>query len=278
MTDTLELTGIVTDLDEATYHAHSALSSTGARMLLDSPARFHYNQTHPRAGKDAWDLGTAVHTKVLGTGQQPITYPPEHLTPSGNPSTKAATVAWVEEQRANGQVVISTADFRKVDAMAESVLAHTEARAVLESIEGREVSLFAEVDGVDIRARFDIYGGNKAADLKTARDASPKGFNTTVHRLGYYIQDRWYNDAHQAITGAELDTFHFLVVENTAPYLVAVYDLDFMWEDLAKQQTKRARELYRRCIETGMWPGYASATLTPPTWAVFEGEETDIQV
>lgn len=278
MTDTAELTGIVPVLEESVYHAHPALSSTGARMLLDSPARFHYNQTHPRAGKDAWDLGTAVHTKVLGVGHNVTTYPPEHLTPSGNASTKAATVAWVEEQRANGLVVVPEAQFRLVDGMSEAVLAHREGRAVLEATTGREVSLFAEVDGVAMRARFDIYGDNKGADLKTTRDVSPKGFNREVGSYGYHIQDRWYADTHEAITGTELDWFKFVAVENKAPYLVAVYDLDFMWEDLAKQQTVRARELYRRCIETNTWPGYASATLTPPTWAVFESEETEIEV
>jgi hypothetical protein len=57
-----------------------------------------------------------------------------------------------------------------------------------------------------------------------------------------------------------------------------VYDLDFMWEDLAKERTATARERWRRCTETNTWPGYASATLTPPTWAIYENEEQEIQV
>lgn len=269
---------ILADLDEREYHAHHALSSTQARLLLDSPAKFKYAMTHPEPPKAAWDLGSAVHTKVLGTGWDVITYPPEHLTPSGAASTKAATVAWADEQRANGLVVIGTADARKVDAMAESVLAHPEARQVLEQIAGREVSVFAEVDGVSIRARFDLYDGVNAGDLKTSRDASPKGFNTSVGRYGYHIQDRFYQEAHSAVTGTELETFKFVVVESTAPYLVGVYDLDFMWEDIAKERTKRARELYRVCTETNTWPGYQGGTLTPPTWAVFESEEEEIRV
>jgi hypothetical protein len=57
-----------------------------------------------------------------------------------------------------------------------------------------------------------------------------------------------------------------------------VYDLDFMWEDLAKERTATARQLWRRCTETNTWPGYASATLTPPTWAIYDSEEQEIQV
>jgi hypothetical protein len=44
--------GIVHNLDEAEYHAHPALSSTGARLLLPeykgSPKKFQYAQTHRR--------------------------------------------------------------------------------------------------------------------------------------------------------------------------------------------------------------------------------------
>jgi exodeoxyribonuclease VIII len=272
------LTGIIPNLPEAEYHARPELSSTGARLLLESPARFHYRQTHPEPPKDSYSLGTAVHTKILGTGANVITYPDEHLTPSGAVSTKAATVAWADEQRANGFVVIGTAQAAQVDGMSEAVLAHPEARHVLETVVGREVSIVTEIDGVAVRARFDIYDGTNAADLKSARDASPKGFNTAVGRYGYHIQDRFYGEAHTAVTGTELNPFKFLVVENVAPFLVGVYDLDFMWEDLAKERTAKARELYRRCVETGEWPGFPTATLTPPTWAIYENEEQEISV
>ena len=272
------LEGVVNGLDEQTYHAHHALSSTGARQLLDSPARFHHAQSHPQPHKDAFDLGTATHTKVLGTGARAVTYPPEHLTDSGNVSTKKATVEWLEAQRSNGLIVLTATDLAKVDAMAEAVLAHEEARQILETIAGREVSIFTEVDGVPMRARFDIYDGSKAADLKSARDASPKGFNRAVGTYGYHIQDRWYMEAHIAVTGSELETFKFIVVESVAPYLVGVYDLDWMWEDIAKERTVRARELYRQCTDSNTWPGYQSGTLTPPTWAVYENSEEEISV
>lgn len=276
MTDTLS--GIVPELDEQTYHSRPELSSTGARLILDSPAKFQHRQTHPQPHKDAFDLGTAVHTKVLGVGANVITYPDEHLTPSGAVSTKAATVAWAEEKRADGFVVIGSAQAAQVDGMAEAVLAHREARDILMFVAGREVSIFTDVDDVPTRARFDIYDGTSAADLKSARDASPKGFNTSVGRYGYHIQEQWYREAHAAATGTDLEIFRFLVVETTAPYLVGVYDLDFMWEEIAKERTKHARELYRRCTETDTWPGYPSTTLTPPTWAVYENEEQEIQV
>ena len=269
---------ILHDLDEATYHQRPELSSTGARRILDSPAKFRYWADRPEPPKRTFELGTATHTKILGTGQSWIEYPPEHLTPSGNVSTKAATVEWENEQRAAGLIPISASDARRVDAMAEAVLANDDARPILERITGREVSIIADVDGVPSRARYDLYNGTEAGDLKTARDASPKGFNQSVGRYGYHVQEQWYRDVHRAETGRDLASFPFIVVEVTAPYLVGVYELDFMWEDIAKTRTKHARELYARCVETNTWPGYGTATLTPPTWAIYENEEEEIQV
>lgn len=260
-------------MPEDQYHSRPELSSTGARRLLDSPARFRYWADNPQPPKAAFDVGTAAHSKILGVGAGTIVYPDEHLTPSGNVSTKAATVEWAAEQRAAGMVPIGRVDASRIDAMAEAVLADPDARDVLEAISGREVTIIADVEGVPTRARFDMYDPTRAGDLKTARDASPKGFNTAVGRHGYHIQERWYADAHEAETGTKIGPFKFVVVESAPPHLVGVYELDFMWEEIARVKVAEARDLYRRCVEANRWPGYGAATLTPPTWAVYENED-----
>jgi exodeoxyribonuclease VIII len=265
-------------MSEADYHSRSELSSTGARRLLDSPARFRYWQDHPQPSKPSFDLGSAAHAKILGVGANVVLYPEEHLTPSGNVSTKAATVEWEQEQRAVGLIPICASDARKVDAMAEAVLADRDARGVLETITGREVSIVTQVDGVPVRARFDIYGGTRAGDLKTTRDASPRGFNRSVGTYGYHVQKAWYDDAHKAETGQALSSFTFIVVESAPPHLVGVYELDFMWTDLAAGLAQKARRLWLECTQSGEWPGYGAATLTAPTWAVYDADEEEIKI
>lgn len=264
---------ILEDLDEASYHQRKELSSTGARRLLDSPARFRYWEDNPQPPKAAFDVGTAAHTKILGTGSTVVVYPPEHLTASGNVSTKAATVEWADEQRAAGLIPIGATDARRVDAMAEAVLADRDARGILETITGREVSIIQEVEGVPVRARFDLYDGARGADLKTTRDASPRAFNRSIGNLGYHIQSAWYDDAHRAETGRPLQSFEFIVIESAPPHLVGVYRLDVMWQDVAAGMTQKARALYRECTESGVWPAYGAQTLTAPTWAVFDADE-----
>src|SRR5690606_33413578 len=150
--------GLIHIMPDAAYHADpvpaGSLSSTGARFLLDSPARYHH-ELNNRQGRRAFDIGHVIHTKILGTGAPIATHPDEHLTPSGNPSTKAATRAWEDEQRANGLAIISRADLALVEAMSEAVLAHQGARELLEKPGHSEVSAFApDPDtGVWCRAR-----------------------------------------------------------------------------------------------------------------------------
>jgi len=269
---------IVRDMHEETYHSRPELSSTQARLLLKSAALFRYAMDHPRSPKRVFDVGSAAHTKILGEGSNVIEYPEEHLTPSGNVSTKGATLAWAEEKRAEGLIPVSPADVADVNGMAEAVLAHPDSRPILERLTQREVTIIQEIDGVPVRARFDLYGAGEAADLKSGRDASPSGFNRSIARYGYFVQRRWYDDTNHAETGDRLHAFPLIIVESTAPYLVGVYDLDFMYDERAGEKCREARRRYRECTETGIWPGYARTTLTAPSWVIYEDADEEIQV
>ena len=55
------------EVDETTYHAdRGSLSSTGARKLLECPARFRHEQLSPPPAKGVFDFGKLAHKLVLG--------------------------------------------------------------------------------------------------------------------------------------------------------------------------------------------------------------------
>lgn len=265
---------IVYDLEDAAYHSRPELSSTGARLLLPeykgSPATYKYWQGRER-NTAAYDLGKAVHARILGVGARAVAYPDDVLASNGAASTKAAK-EWAEAARADGLIPMKAADLQPIEEMAEAVLTHELAGAILEKAPGREVSIFSEVDGVPVRARFDIYSDNAGADLKTAADASPDGFTRAVRQYGLHFQEAWYRDVRRAETGADLDAFKFIVVEKEPPHLVAVYDLDIVFRDIGREQATTARNLWRECTTTGVWPGYQSQTLSCPTYLMFDHE------
>lgn len=264
------------NMPEHEYHAHPALSSTGARRILESPAKFDYWRSHPQPGKQSFDVGTAVHTKVLGIGAGTIAYPDEHVTTSGSVSTKAATVAWADEQRANGLTPIAPAQAARIDEMAEAVLKHKTAGPLLERGGHSEASVFTTDDdtGVDMRARFDYLALTDqpiAVDLKTtAKNASVGGFTRTVADYGYDVQQE-----HYLRTLGQRIPFVFVVVEAVAPHLVGVHTLDIEWERMGQARVQRALELYAACTASGIWPGYPAEPqlISPPNWLVYQHED-----
>lgn len=277
--------GIVKGMPEAEYHSRPELSSTEARLILDSPAKYRWKKDHPPlvTPSKKFDLGSAIHSKVLGTGYEVAVIPDEILSSNGAISTSAAK-AFVADAREQGLVPLKREDFEPIDIQAEAVFAHPTARPLLEQAGAAEVSLFARVDDVDVRARFDFLpeqGERRriAVDLKSARDASPRGFTRSIADYGYDVQRQWYLDALDAITGpmpAGLEPeLVFIAVEKEPPYLVGVYQLPTMWTEMGRVKAKRARALYAECVASGVWPGYSPEVqlLSPPTWLVYQHEE-----
>jgi hypothetical protein len=262
-------------MSDDAYHSRPELSSTGARRLLPefkgSPAKFIWEKSHPRTTK-AYDIGHAVHAKVLGVGLQAVAYPDDVLASNGAASTNAAK-AWAEEQRDNGFVPMKSVEVHVINRITEAVLANPDARQVLE-MPHRETSIFStSPEGVPVRARFDIYGGVSAADLKTTTDATPRGFNKHVVEYGYFVQEAWYRDVHRFETGEEMDSFKLIAVETTGPYQVVVYELDVIYRDIGRKLAREARDIYQRCIDAGEWPGIEGELLGPPNWMIYEHEE-----
>lgn len=274
----IERKGLVYGLPEAEYHApKDELSSTGAKLLLESPAKFkHQVIDGNRVHRASYDLGTAVHTRVLGVGTNFITYPDEHLTKSGNASTAAKTVAWATEQRAEGKVILSPSDALVSEAMSEAVLSHPLARKLFER-EGRsEVSVFDDSYDIKRRGRFDYLpdDGGIAVDLKTTMDASPAGFAKSAAKFGYHIQRGHYIDILRSATGRELDML-FVTVEKEAPYLVAVHKLSTEFAEMGEGEALAAAGIYRTCMESGEWPGYPVEIneLAPPMYAIYDYQD-----
>lgn len=280
--------GLVYGLDEAVYFRQPGLSSTGAKKILQSPAHLQHYLTQPEAPKDAFDVGSAVHSKVLGVGAQIAVYPdgtgPERFEYDGKELDNvldktgglrtAASKAFEAEKRAEGLIPVKRVTARVVNLMAESVLSNPTVKALLASGDP-EVSMFAtDPDtGVALRGRLD-WLGPRIVDLKTtAGDASESEFAIHAFRFGYDIQQAMYEHTYNIITGDNLP-YLFAVVEAHAPYLTAVHVLGADELLMARRRAREARERYARALESGEWPGYKTRSggpigiLQAPVWNV----------
>ena len=95
-------------------------------------------------------------------------------------------------------------------------------------------------NGHPFKSRLDWYDGERPWDLKTCRDASPRGFRSAINIFGYNMQGSLYVDACKA-AGLPVNGFSFLAQEKAHPYPYAIYELSD--EALVYGQTKNEQAL-----------------------------------
>jgi hypothetical protein len=267
----------VYDMPAEEYHAHPALSSTGARRLMppSCPALFQHERLHGRPDSRAFDIGHAAHLMVLGSGPELVVVEAE------NWRTKAAQAAR-DQAYAEGKTPLLEHEHDEVQEMAEVIRRHPVAGKLLDPARGRaEQSLFwrDSKSGVDCRARLDFLphptsGRLLVPDYKTTTSVEPKALAKAVHKFGYHQQDDWYKDAVYANDLAERVAFLFVFQEKVAPYLVTVVELGQDFLTWAAVLNDKARDIFRRCTDTGAWPGYSDGIeqVFLPTYAEHEYE------
>jgi exodeoxyribonuclease VIII len=269
---------IVHGKPEAEYHADfSSLSSTGAKTLLRSPRQYRYQWDHPKQ-ISAGPLGTLTHALVLGTPHNFTIKDWDARTKEGK--LKAARIA------AEGGEVIDRSDWELAHDMATAVARHPEAGKLFTHGEA-EVSVYAEdpSTGVAKRGRIDWWReDSRIVDLKTAQDASPRGFARAVANYRYHLQDAWYEDLAR-LNGRPASEFVFVAVEKDPPHLIGVYRLPREALMAGNVLVDRACQVYRDCIEAeeqfgpDAWPewgrpGEPVETLALPRWAYAEVEDS----
>ena len=261
------MSGIRLGVPEVEYHQHPAFSQSQAKVLLDSPAKYHYRLTHPEPPRDVFDFGHAVHAKVLGVGLDFLTIEADDWR------SKAARDAR-DAARADGMVPMLAKDLARADVMAEAVLAHTGARAILETEGDVEASMFwTDADtGVHCRGRIDKLAATAAGlvnvDLKTTADASMRGFAKSAANFGYHLQAAAYEDGLRRLTGEDCPTV-LIAVEKEPPHLVALYE--FPADEIARglDKWRDALDALVKYRAGDYWPGYPDSIqpLYLPSWA-----------
>jgi len=252
---------VVRGLDENEYHAAPGLSATGMKWLLRSPKHYR-QQIDQRVEKAAFDLGHAVHGKVLGVGLDVVVIPDDILASNGAASTKEAK-SFIADARANGLVPVKADVLAQVDAIAEAVLANPKARTLLGLDGDTELSIFADDPdtGVPLRGRLDRLAELSSGrlvniDLKTTTDVRRHKIVRTIEDFGYDIQSETYKHLLRLALDADVAPTHLIFVETDPPHEVRVVQLAHEdWIDGGQRKMRRAISIYARCTATGLWPG-----------------------
>lgn len=251
------------------YHSWDALSASGAKQLLRSPAHYLAAKENEREPTPAMKFGTLVHAMVL----EPETIDTDFVampkidrrTSAGKQQAElfAATNA--------GKMIIDMDDFQRAQKTAEAVRSHHLYNDLLKGA-SVEQSFRWDQHGVPCKARMDAVHADLIVDLKTTQDASPDGFAKTMAGLKYYVQAAHYLDGFARVTGTEARNFIFIAVETEAPYAVGVYELDYVALEAGRHKMALAAEAYKATKSTTAWKGYSPQieTLSVPSWIARE--------
>ncbi|MGW9299660.1 PD-(D/E)XK nuclease-like domain-containing protein [Streptomyces cyaneofuscatus] len=259
---------VIDGMSAEDYHADkTSISSSGLRALLNPgcPAQFKYDRDHQQPPKREFDLGNAVHTKVLGEGHDivEIDYP-NYL--------KADARAARDEAYAAGKVPLLPKEKAQVDAMEKAVREHPLAGPLFTpgtGIPERSIYWTDPETGVRCRVRPDwvkqLPGTTLCVDLKTIKDAAPDTISRAIRDHNYHQQDPLYIDGIEAAGLApEGCRFIFVFVSKIAPYLITVRELVDQDRDIGRARNQRALRIYAECESTGTWPDWTGPVTEIP--------------
>ena len=111
-----------------------------------------------------------------------------------------------------------------------------------------ELTLVFEWHGHPFKCRLDWYDNERVWDLKTCRDASPRGFRGAINSFNYHMQAALYVEGCRA-SGLRADGFNFLAQEKAHPYPFGVYTLSDEALEYARARNEQALDLLLKCKE-----------------------------
>lgn len=263
--------GYYRDLSNEAYHGGEGVSKSQLDLIRKSPALFQWAKAAPEDDekKAALNMGDAVHAILL----EPHRFTEQYAVgPADAPrNTKAGKDKWEEfEAGLTGQTVLTADEGRKIQLIRESVLAHPQARWLIETEGDVESSIYwnDEREGVLCRCRPDkaIPALGWLLDLKTTADMAR--FVRYFHEYRYHVQDSFYSDGYAAHFGELPSAFVFLVVStgiDCGKYPVRLFTMDLEAKSAGRTEYQRDLATYADCLRTNEWP--AIETLSLPYWA-----------
>lgn len=281
--------GLYTGMSEEWYHGDPAsvpsLSASIASIMVEqSPlhawwAHPRLNPNHRAVNKREFDLGTAVHTTLLGTG------PKFEIIDAADYRTKAAKTAR-DDAYADGKTPLLVKQKRMIDRVCEA------ARAQLAALPDgvgpnfkeciTEASLIWKEGETWFRVRPDLLYEKHGViwDIKsTSGSAHPDVWSRTqLWPQGKALQAALYRRGAKAVLEGWDDwRFRFIVIELSAPYAVSIIEMTPQAMALAERKLDTAISLWRSCMETDRWPGYPTqiAYVDAPTWMEYQQEERE---
>lgn len=317
--------GVYAGIPNADYHSGPGISKSGLDIIRRSPLHYQHSLTARREPTPDQRIGTLAHALILEPETVWDHYATPFVAPEGALATvdeikerlkglglpiggkKAElaerlfaadpSVVFLDDARTlhaetvGDRAIVSAEEMAQAEAIRDAVMAHPAAGKLLAPSAGvAELSAYwrDKETAVLCRCRPDFWRHDGTiVDLKTARDASPEGFSSSINSWRYYAQAAFYLDgitAARAAGGVDVPApraFVFVAVEKVAPFAVAVYHLDAQSVGIGRREYREDLTTYAQCLSSDVWPGYGDKiqSISLPEWRLRQDEyATDQEV
>lgn len=262
--------GIYRNVPMPDYIAADAMSSSGVRSFLISPASYRFDRDAESESSSSAALGTAIHTLAIDgvlafreayeVEPDPVKLSPKAKRPR---QTKAYQDA-VAKIRKSGKDVLTTEDWDTCTTACDSIFTHPTARMVRDTATDSELTVIWDAkvgdDSVICKARFDWVGETWFADLKTTPPASFQSpvYEREIQRLiGYrqlHVSAAWYSRAFFAAYGYLPRDAFYLYVRRGRGCEREVVSMTQEAMDTGYLRVDNALREFVVCREAGDWP------------------------
>jgi len=242
--------GAIIPIDE--YHANPAIGKSTLDLIARDPYLVEWSRAAPVDSDKmgALDLGDALHAILLEPARLDSDFA---VAPDLDMRTNAGKAARKEFEEVNtGRRILSADDHRHLRMMYESVMAHPQARALIEA-EGLVERSYFWTDGptgIECKCRPDKFIPERGLLIDVKTTPSIAKFTYSVEDFRYYVQDPWYCDGLKKFGHAA--QMAFLVVQKSSEmgrYPVQVFTLP---EDVilfGRQTYRRDLDRYARFLD-----------------------------
>jgi hypothetical protein len=231
------------------------------KTMLESPRRYkaeYIDRKIERKETPALNFGSAIHLALL----EPKVFLKRYAVEPALRRNTNLYKEWREAVLASDPtaVILSQEDMDNLHGMIESVLSHSEAASMLRrGVPEQSVYQTVEVDGqkIGVKCRPDwLHENGDIIDLKTTRDAGFHVFRRQLYELKYHVSAAFYHAIVELEFGQKTyRQFWWVAIEKSAPWDVCVYRANDMVLDAGGVAWRKALALYKRCIESSVWPG-----------------------
>jgi hypothetical protein len=277
---TITKPGIYTGVPTADYFADPApapsLTQSVAKILLEK-SPLHAWCAHPRLNPDyrrdddtKFDVGNIAHALLIGRGKELVV-----LDAFDDWRTKEAKVRR-EEATAEGKHAVLGKHFALADRMVRAAREQLDLRglgALFTEGEGEVVTAWNE-RGIWFRQMLDWLTPDHriVADYKTTGEsAAPHALARKLAADGWHIQAAMAERGLDALEPADAGRrrFLFIVQEDEKPYALNVVEVRGGPMTMGRKMLGVAAGVWRQCVETNRFPGYALDIAVPefPGWA-----------